>query len=337
MIAFMPAAPSQAAVDQHAPPSADQVKAYLDKFPPRPPSRALVWTGLIAMGIALMLTFSQTGGLLPFFGLMLAGAVFVALMIRAWWLRELERRVGYAVEVGVWRDYPRSLRTAWLLLPRVTTVPQLHGRVVALIADSLDHQSAWDSAIVAYDMMLHHLPGDHPAAIQLRVRRATAQLFGDQLADADDELRKLRGVIDRFAGSVIAAGYRFAQLAQHVLTHHDDDAVAMADALLDDLRPLGIDAAFGHALLALSYQRLESRTQEPEAIEQSGRWWGHATLLLPVDVLVYRLDMLRPLAEDGRLKPYTESPWPPTPAAAGPHVAASSHAVPVHQQPPPVN
>src|SRR5690606_10485087 len=105
------------------------------------------------------------------------------------------------------------------------------------------------------DRLLDMLPQDHPGAIHLRIHRAIAALSAERLLDADEALRRLRNVTSDYARTPLAALYRFAELIQIVRTGHYDDALHEADTLLDALRPLGIEAGYGHALLALCYQQ----------------------------------------------------------------------------------
>jgi hypothetical protein len=299
------------------PPTAEQVQAYLDEHPPRAPSRMLMWLMLVAMGFAFAMMLSPGHPQMAAAALALMGGLFFAVYVRARRLRELDRRAAEAVEWAMLRQFRLSFDQAWLLLPRVVQMPPLHGRVVALIAHGLDQLKAWDSALVAYDELIKRLPDDHPGATQFRVRRAIAHLFTDRLADADDELRRVRNGIDRFAQTAVGGAFRLAELFQRVRTNHFADATEFADTLVADLRPLGVEAGYGHALMALSFHQLSGGAgvgvgeRRPEALEEAQQWWRRATILLPVERLVHRFAEITPLTQDPRLAEAAVSPTPP--------------------------
>ena len=126
---------------------------------------------------------------------------------------------------------------------------------------------------------------------------AIAQIAGDQLTDADDTLRRLRGAIDPYRGTPIAASYRLANLIQQTHTNHHADAVETAGTLLDDLRPLGAEAGYGHALMALSFYRMgEIETPDPAHRQQAALWCSRATLLLSPEALSARFRELGAMA-----------------------------------------
>src|SRR5690606_19761282 len=129
--------------------------------------------------------------------------------------------------------------------------------------------------IVAYDYLIDRLVPDDPAAVQFQVLRSLAQLSAERLTDADDTLRRLRGVIGRYQNTPVGAAYRLAQLLQQVRTHHYQQAIDESDTLVDALRPLGVQAGYGHALMALAHQQLAKHTQQvaPDDVQ---RWWYRA-------------------------------------------------------------
>jgi hypothetical protein len=227
--------------------------------------------------------------------IVLAG-VFSAMSYRVRRLRGLETQVAKVHELALMRRWPQSLRLAWRLIPSLQTMPELHGRTVAMLALGLDQVRAYDAALVAYDHVIERLPAEHPGSIHLRVQRAMVHLATDQLADADSALRRLRGAVAAMGRGAVAAAYRMALLMQQVTTHHFADAVATSDTLLDDLRPLGVDAAYGHALMALSYHQMAPDPLSPQH-EQAQQWWSRATLLLPPSALVDRFAQLQPLTQ----------------------------------------
>ena len=155
----------------------------------------------------------------------------------------------------------------------------------------------YGAAIVGYDSLLEHLPNDHPGAIQLRAHRALAALHSDRLADADDTLRQMRSHVEPYANTPIGATYRLAELTQAVRTHHYSDPLERAEHMLDDLRPLGVEAGYGHALLALCHQEDRASRDEHARREAVRRWWESATLLLPEAALLDRYPELRVLSQ----------------------------------------
>lgn len=203
-------------------------------------------------------------------------------------LRTLERRVVQMQELAMLRHYPAAMRCAWDLMPPVATIASMHGRVLAVLGHCLDQSRAYESAIVVYDGLIEQLPPRHPGAVQLRIHRAIAQLQCNQLLDADNTLRELRGITHLIRDTATGAALRLAQLIQQVRTHHFADAVGSSQTLVDALRPLGVEAAYGHALMALSFTQVDDEGSDQEAL----RWWSRATLLMPATALVDRFEQL---------------------------------------------
>lgn len=284
----MSSLPSSSSASVFDPPTAEQFSDYLAEHPPQLPTPWLAWGPLLAVaGVALVgLTIGGAAAIaLPW--LAMAG-LFIFLMFRVRAARDLETRTNRTHEMAMLRHYPQALRRAWRLLPKVAVNPLLHARVVALMTHCLDHVKAYDTAIVGYDYLLEHLPDEHPGTTQLRVQRTVAALCADHLSDADDDLRRLRGTIDAHRGTPVAAGYRLAQLIQQVRTNHFADAVEDGGNLLSELRPLSVDAGYGHALLALCHYHCGDA---PAA----RLWWDRARLLLPVAAMVDRFPELAAL------------------------------------------
>ncbi|MCX5662345.1 MAG: hypothetical protein NTW19_21915 [Planctomycetota bacterium] len=325
-----------------APPTPEQVRRHLERHAARGPSALRLWAPLailiLVVGVLIL------GGSSP---VTVVGAWMVlgiAMLLRAMqrrWVQGLEARAVRAQELALRRHWPQSLRLAWRALPSIVSFPELHARLIAVIAHDLDQLKAYDSAIAAYDFLIERLPADHPASVQFRVQRALTELACDHLTDADQTLRRLRSVIDPYHGTITAAGYRLATLLQQIRTNHFADAVEDSDGLVDELRPLGVDAGYGHALLALAFARLaagepppsqvidESSTTrsegEPAAPAQpevtpaersaelrrkAGLWWSRATLLLPVEALLDRFPEL-----DYLLRAAPAPALPPVPPA----------------------
>jgi tetratricopeptide (TPR) repeat protein len=300
-----------------SPPTPDQLAEHLDQYPPRAVSGWGVWGPVGGVAILAMLGLAAGGPL----ALLLPWAAVLGLLLylsyRVRRSRDLEAQTSAAQELAMLRQFPEALRTAWRLLPQLSQYPLLHARVVALMAHCLDQVKQYEAALVGYDYLIEHLPADNPGVVQLRVQRTLAALQSDRLTEADDALRRLRGVIDRYAGSAIAGGYRLAQLLQQVRTHHFADVVADADAddPLEALRPLGVEAGYGHAMIALAYRQAPQLAPE-RAREAADLWWSRATLLLPEATLVDRFPDLRPLTSAVAAPRPIVAPEPPAPPAS---------------------
>lgn len=312
------------AANTFSPPSPEQVTSYLQKHAPTGPSRIGMMGPLMAIVIAWIISAR-----LPQFGLLMMviafGGVLMWLQYKARAARQLEQRVENIRDMAMRRDWGSSLSTAWTTLPQLVHMPSLHGQTVMIMATDLANLRAFDSAIVVYDYLVERLPEHHAGATQLRVQRAIAQLSDDRLADADDAIRRLRGITDQLQEPVIKAGLQFAELLQQVRTHHYIDAIAASDTLIERLRPLGVDAGMGYGLMALAYLQLKRRSDEPQPYEEHARtWWRRATLLLPVPQLLERYPELQLVADS---LPAASS-FPPLPDASRPSKDAMEKSVP---------
>lgn len=275
-------------VSDFTPPTPEQVAAHLQGHPPRMPSVWAVRAPLLVMGAALAvaLVLGDVVALtVPWIAL---AGVFGYLTWRVRRQRGLEHRATRVQELTMLRHHAHAVRRAWALVPAVARQPNLYMRCVALLSQCLGQLKAYDAAIVGYDTLLEHLPSDHPGAVQLRAHRALAALHGDRLADADDTLRELRSHVEAYAHTPIGATCRLAELTQAVRTHHYSDPLERADAMLEELRPLGVEAGYGHALLALCHREDRSDRDERKRRAEVDRWWRRATLLLPEAALLDR-------------------------------------------------
>ena len=292
------------------PPTVQQVRNHLQRNQPRDPSKWALWGPLLLMVIAFVIAAmwnTAAAWALPWL-VVIGTVVFMSMRVRRF--RQLDEQVHRVQELGLRRNASQSLRLAWRLLPQVNELPMLHGRIVAFIAHNLDMLKCYDQALVAYDYLIKRLPHDHPGAVPIKIHRTMALLANDQLADADDALRNLRNVADMFAHSVVGAAYHMAKLLQLVRTNHFEDAVSMADNLVEQLRPLGVDAAYGHALMALSCQKLYDLKQQGD-VGEGLRWWSRATLLIPPGGRVERYPELRDIAaEPGYVDASVRSAFP---------------------------
>ncbi len=285
-----------------APPSSEQFDAHLQAHPPNPPSKwqrrapLLIAAGLLGISLA---TSGLASALLPWVGL--------AWLMGHNWVRtqralSLEARVRRTQETAMQRRYPQALREAWRVLPLTTPAPALHSQTVAMISHCLDSLNCFDAAIVGYDYLLDRLPSGEPITTHIGVSRANAALGADRLSDADDSIRRLRGAVEQYPDTTISAAYRLAQLAQQVRTHHFAEGAGENGDLIEALRPLGVEAGYGHALLALChYKQHESSeandTQTFPALDLARDWWANATMLLPANSLIQRYPELKPLTE----------------------------------------
>jgi tetratricopeptide (TPR) repeat protein len=224
------------------------------------------------------------------------------------------------------RYYQQAVNQAWALLPRLVKQPHLRHRTVAVLGDCLNDLACYEPALEVYDHLLSELPEDHPGVVQLQALRAIAALNCDRLTDGDDALRQVRQNLDPDESNMLAAAYHFAQLLQEVRTHHYREATQRGKSVIDQLRPLGVDAGFGYALMAWCHHRQQQRENEQAESDQTAEpsrdfdermnadadetvdassthqqwqryWWHNATLLVSPTAIVYRFPELSPLAE----------------------------------------
>jgi hypothetical protein len=301
-------------------PSPQQVREHLERHPARTRTIA-IWLPTVILLLVLLIALSGRGGaalVLPWIVLL---AMLAAATLRMRYLRGLERQVMRVQELAMLRQPRQTLDEAWNLVPRLATMPEQQARVIALLSSQLAQLKAHESAIAGYDFLADRLPEQHPASYPIRLHRAIAQLACDHLADADSSLRKLR-MLDELEGTPLHAAYRFATLYQCVRTRHFDDAVAMAPRLLETLRPLGVEAGYGHGLMALSFVKLAEKAAAAQELPArpggadplaaaispgdaagehrkcAATWWSRATLLLPVGELVDRFADLDAIAKE---------------------------------------
>ncbi|MFG0247715.1 MAG: hypothetical protein ACF8OB_02420 [Phycisphaeraceae bacterium JB051] len=289
---------NQRATPTFKPPSPEQVTDHLRRCAPRVSRVWVTQLPLILLLVAVGMTlFAQNAltAILPW--LILIGVVAYA-MIRVRHVRTIQSRVMRISEWTQLEQHERATRAIWKMLPVVQMMPELHGRLVALMAHNLDCLTAWPAAEVAYDYLIQRMPADHPGSVQLQLQRTVLQLFNDELTSADTNLRKLRPMALEMGVSPISATYHYAALLQQVSTFHYADAVAEnKDELVDRLRPLGVEAGHGYALMAWSCYQLSLRESDSAAwMDQARDWWHKATLLLSTQKLLARQDELKALA-----------------------------------------
>jgi len=277
------------------PPTAEQLDRHLQQHPA---VQSGVWQqrGPLLMvvavaGLALLMIGQPGYALLPLLALL---GLMAYLSGQARTAAELQARSVKAWELAMIRRYREALGQAWELLPACRTKPELHGRAVSVIAHVLSELGRDEAAEVAYRHLADRLPPDHPLALRLKLQQATAALTTGRLADGDDLLRRLRSHAETSNDPSLGAAFRMARLVQDVHTGHYADAVEEADDTANALVPLGVEAGYGYALLALCHAMLAEHDpshEDTERIDLANRakqYWDKATLLIPPAALVYR-------------------------------------------------
>lgn len=280
------------------PPSPKQVTEHLVRCAPRVSRMWVTQLPLFLLIFAAGLTLFANDVLTAIIPWLILIGVVIFSAFRVKRIRNIQQRVE---RVGEWTQlgqHQRAVRAIWKLLMITQMMPELHGRLVALMAHNLDRLSSWPAAEVAYDYLITRMPADHPGSVQLQLQRTILQLFNDELTTADNNIRKLRPLATEISDSPIAATYHYAVLLQHIRTYHFAEAVAEnREHLVERLRPLGIEAGHGYALLAWSYFQLAQRQPDDENLmQQAMAWWHKATLLVASDQLLQRQADLKPLA-----------------------------------------
>lgn len=297
-----PAARLGSNANRFDPPTPAQLAEHLDANP------AVLATGwraylpqITLIGMAMLIVFVLLQPGLIIVPLLLMAGLVVYLSSRTRAASELSRRVTRAWELSMIRRHREALGEAWRLLPECRTTPELHGRVVGVLAHSLGDLCRDDAAEVARQYLLDRMPPDHPLALRLRIQQAMSALTSDRLADADDALRKLRGRPELDRPGPLAGLYTLARLLQDVRTGHYADAVEQAEAIVEALKPLGVEAGYGHALLALCHHQLAAKNNPTDAsdheassraanhAEQAKRLRNNATILIPPAALMCKL------------------------------------------------
>ncbi len=270
------------------------MREHLDLYgQPRPRS----WTASIPLalliGACVMTLFTDhiLTALLPW---VIVASVVLYMGQRVRQLKRLQAQVTHVQDLTMLRYQDSALQAAWPLLPKTALMPQMQGQVIACMAYNLDRLGAYDAASLTYHFLMDRLPPEHPGRYQLQLQQTQAWLLNDELASADTAIRQLRGGIENLADASMDAAYCFVQLLQQVRTHHFAEAIEKAPTLLEDLRPLGIDAGYGHGLMALCFFQIAQRN-EPQRMADATTWWTRATHLLSPQVLSQRFTELTDL------------------------------------------
>jgi hypothetical protein len=198
--------------------------------------------------------------------------------------------------------HPRmALRSAWKLLPAVRHDPSLHTRIITAIGQSLEETCQYEASLMVYDHLQEGLAASSPGALMVRIHRAVLALLTDQLVDADDALRRARSTMPAEArGTPIESAYRFARLLQAFRTHRfgealeelleerdiDPDASDVWDRAKKVLSPLGVESAYGYAVLAWC----ADQSGQPALRDRA---WQAATILMPAFRLAGRFKEMR--------------------------------------------
>lgn len=290
------------------PPTAEQLARHLAQHPAAQvgpwQQRGPLLMVIAVAGLALLMIGQPGFAMLPLFAL-LGLMAYLSGQARA--AAELHARAVRAWELAMIRRYREALGQAWELLPACRSKPELHGRAVTVIAHVLAELGRDEAAEVAYSYLLDRLPPDHPLTLRLRLQQAMAALSSGRLADGDDILRKLRGQAQASTDPSLAAALHYARLVQDVHTGHYADATESADNTAEALVPLGTEAGYGYALLALCFALRAKHdpsveTDQREVLQRQARdYWDKATLLIPPAALVYRypeLQKLTPMNQD---------------------------------------
>ena len=287
--------PSATNPNQFDPPTADQLDSHLQQHPAVPvgpwQQRRPLLMVIALCGLALLMMGQPGFALLPMFALL---GLMAYLSGQARSAAELQARTVRAWELAMIRRYREALGQAWELLPACRTKPELHGRAVTVIAHVLGELGRDEAAEVAYAYLMDRLPPGHPLWLRLKLQRATAALTTGRLADGDAILRKLRGQTNTHSDPSLTAGFHFARLVQDVHTGHYADAAADADNTAKALVPMGAEAGYGYALLALCFHLLATHSAAQDEADravhkqQAKHYWAQATLLVPPAALVYR-------------------------------------------------
>lgn len=268
--------------------SPEQLRAFIESCAPLPQRnfRLFVLLGLGAlMGVVLFSGPSMIALLLPW---VVVIGFFGWLYYQRRRMTEAQRSVRAVQELTVLRHHDEALHQAWRILPSLRRWADLHVQTVLLASADLMAVNAYENALAAQDYLLEHAPDDHPLARMVRLQRTMALLHDDRLADADDELRRLSRLK---LGPLGQAMRRVGELYQQLKTGHHVDAVESLDddaAFISQLRPLGVDAGYGYAMMATMYHH----TGRTDAAQ---RWWHRATMLVAPQRLADDLPETRPL------------------------------------------
>ena len=298
-----------------SPPTVDQINKHLARYAPRISRMWINQLPLILLILAAVLTLIAGNVLTAILPWMLLIGVLIYTRLRVVRTRNIQRDVQQVHDWTQLGEHVQATRAIWRLLMITQLMPEVHGRLVALMALNLDKLTAYASAEVTYDYLIQRMPTDHPGSVQLQLQRTILQLFNDELSTADTNLRKLRPIAMEHPDTPICAMYAYGSLLQQIQTFHYADAVAEnKDKLVAQLRPLGIEAGHGYGLMAWSYYQLSLRSPDDLSLmEQAKNWWRKANLLLSSKVLIQRQPDLKQLVANLAYTPETPQAAPEAP------------------------
>jgi tetratricopeptide (TPR) repeat protein len=276
-------------------PDENEVKQWLSTHRLEPTSPWFFLAVMAMMVFTLMLgLLSESGGSALLAVVMTVGLMSVVVG-KARKVRMAEEDTRRVHELTVTRQWHASFDLAWQTLPLVKQMPEQYARTLACLAYDLDQLRQYDSALIAYKLLLETLPQEHPFLPQVQTHMAIALLSNDQLADADDRLRKLRLQAGKLSPPVKAL-VRLADLIQMARTYHFSDVVELEQGAKEMFRPLGVEAGYAYGLMAYARHML-ARQGSDEATKaehdaQADKWWQMATLLVSPKRIVERFGAL---------------------------------------------
>ena len=277
---------------QFRPPPPERLKTHLAEHEPRggDPWGLVPW--IVGLGVLVILwRFGSPAAWLWVAPLALLAVVLLPAVIRGAQQRTRQARLKAFSEWALREHDAAALRLGWHLIRRLERVPAFQQQVIATMGVLLQRIGAAESAAVVWDWLIARAPEDAPQTAGWHLRRAMARLACDELADADQDVRRGRRNIGQSAE--LDALLCWAELWQHVATNHDAEALRVGARALDRLRPLGVEAACGYGLLALAAHRAGEAVPGGDA-EGAAEWWRRATLLMPPAAMARRC---RPLAD----------------------------------------
>ncbi len=266
------------------------LRNYLRNCEIRNPQNPLPFL-LLALGLILIsLFYSNQYPILHYVPWLILISLLAYLTYRARQTRALEQSVREVFELSITHHPQKALDLACSLLPRLTSAPPAHGQIITLISANLNRLHFYEPASDASSYLIELIHDKHPASAYLRLQRAKSYLHLEQLADADDELRRLRNAD---LSSVDSALFTACSLYQQIKTHHHQDAANLAPNAVEQLKPLGADAGYAYGLIATAFHHLNNPAE-------AQAWWRKATLLLPPTAIAYDYPETAPLL---KLKP----------------------------------
>jgi hypothetical protein len=276
-------------------PDEKEVREWLgaNKLEPASPVFFLGVMGLMAVTLVIGLVSDSPASAV--LAVVMTVTLMTIVISRARKVRQAEEETRRVHELTVTRQWEASFHMAWQTLTRVKNMPEQYTRTLACLAYDLDQLRQYDAAIVAYQALLEMLPSEHPFLPQVQTHLAMAMLSNDQLADADDGLRKLRLQAGKQTPPVKAL-IRLADLIQMAKTYHFSDVMELEEGAREMFRPLGVEAGYAYGLMAYARDRLVLQEYDPEMKalhnQAADKWWQMATLLVSPDRIVERFAAL---------------------------------------------